>query len=276
MATRPPHQSLAAETPAPEPRQRFRQLGEPMAPPVGEVDGPVALVDPEVVEVAKIARQLQRLLVHHAPGGAIGPSGDDERSPGLVDEHAVRLVHDGEVQAAQQELADARALARHALELEPQARGRIAEDEPVAQIVEAQLLVRAVGDVASVGRAPRLGRHAADHHADGQSQRAVDRPHRFRVARRQVVVDGDDVHGDAAERGGRCAERGGQGLALPRLHLRHEPGKQHSASDQLHVVVTLADGAPCRLAHECERAGHQLGPEPESMQGRPERERRLP
>ncbi len=62
-----------------------------------------------------------------------GP-GDDQRRARLVDQDRVDLVDDGE-----------RELALHAV-LEP-------EREVVAQIIEAEFVVRAVGDVAGVGRA---------------------------------------------------------------------------------------------------------------------------
>ena len=68
-----------------------------------------------------------------------------------------------------------------------------AEREVVAQVVEAEFVVGAVGDVAAV-RGALLGRVllVADH-ADGEAEEAVDRAHPVRVARRQVFVDGDDV-----------------------------------------------------------------------------------
>ncbi|MBG9885216.1 hypothetical protein ABE10_01160 [Bacillus toyonensis] len=47
----------------------------------------------------------------------------------------------------------------------------------VAQVVEAELVVRAVGDVGGVLLSACLGRLAGDDDAGGHAQRAVDAPH---------------------------------------------------------------------------------------------------
>ena len=64
---------------------------------------------------------------------------DDERRPRFVDQDAVDLVDDREVVAA-----------LHVV--------REVELHVVAQVVEAELVVRAVGDVAAVGDLPLLRR----------------------------------------------------------------------------------------------------------------------
>ena len=53
--------------------------------------------------------------------------------------------------------------------------------------------VRGVGAPALEGRAPAV------HPIDGEAQGTVDRPHPFRVAPGEVVVEGQDVHAAAAE-----------------------------------------------------------------------------
>ncbi len=65
-------------------------------------------------------------------GGILGLAGDDERRARLVDQDRVHLVDDGEVEPALEALAH---LGRHV----------------VAQVVEAELVVRAVGDVRMIG-----------------------------------------------------------------------------------------------------------------------------
>ena len=65
-------------------------------------------------------------------GGFLGRAGNDQRRSRFVDEDAVHLVDDGEVVAA---LDVVRQLELHV----------------VAQVIEAELVVRAVGDVAGVG-----------------------------------------------------------------------------------------------------------------------------
>ena len=72
-------------------------------------------------------------------GRRLGLAGDDQRRPGLVNQDGVHFVHDGEGQFRLGQF-----LPRH---------GQV-----VAQVVEAVLVVGAVGDVAVIGRAPDLAR----------------------------------------------------------------------------------------------------------------------
>ena len=64
----------------------------------------------------------------------------------------------------------------------------------VAQVVEAELVVGAVGDVGGVSHPPLVGRHLREDHADVQAQEAVHPAHPLAVPFGQIVVDGDDVH----------------------------------------------------------------------------------
>jgi hypothetical protein len=107
---------------------------------LGDRDGALLLVD-LVVDVAHQPRDdpgelgvpLRRL---------VGRTADDQRCARLVDEDGVDLVDDGEVVAALHQLGRA---PRHV----------------VAQVVEAELVVRAVGDVAGVRRRRTSGRSLA-------------------------------------------------------------------------------------------------------------------
>ena len=74
--------------------------------------------------------------------GGVGRAADDQRRAGLVDEDRVDLVDDGEVVAALDELLHR-------------------PGHVVAQVVEAELVVRAVGDVLGVLRPALLRRHLA-------------------------------------------------------------------------------------------------------------------
>ena len=75
----------------------------------------------------------------------------------------------------------------------------------VAEIVEAELVVRAVGDVAAVGRVPLRVAQVVLNHADRHSEEAVDAAHPVGIAAGEIVVDGDDVH--ALLRRGRSGRR---------------------------------------------------------------------
>ena len=162
-------------------------------------------------------------------GRLLGRTGDDQRRSRLVDEDRVHLVDDGEVVAALD----------HGLQRELHV---------VAQVVEAEFVVRAVGDVRAVGGlAFAVGQSVLDD-ADLEAEEPVDLAHPLGVAARQVVVHGDDV--DAlAEQGVEVDGQGGdEGLALAGLHLRDLALVQDDAAHQLHVVVAHPQGAHRGLA----------------------------
>src|SRR5690606_17960667 len=119
-------------------------------------------------------------------------AGDDERGAGLVDQDRVDLVDDGEVVAALHHVAG---LPGHV----------------VAQVVEAELVVRAVGDVGGVLFATFGRGLAGDDAAGGHAEGAEDAAHQFRLVAGQVVVDGDDVdaaRGDGVQVGGEGRNEG--------------------------------------------------------------------
>ena len=167
-------------------------------------------------------------------GRFLGRPRDDQRRARLVDQDAVHLVDDREVVAA---LHVVRELELHV----------------VAQVVEAELVVGAVGDVAGVGDLPLGVVQVVLDDADRHAEEAVDPAHPLRVAAGQVVVDGDDVDALACER----IQVGGQGrherLALAGLHLGDPALVQHRAADQLDVEVAHVEHAPSGLADDGER-----------------------
>jgi hypothetical protein len=128
----------------------------------------------------------------------------------------------------------------------------------IAQVVEGDLLVAAIGDVTAVGRAARLRVHALPDAAHAEAERAIDRPHRLGIALGEVVVHRDDVHRAPSERGGRSGQRRGERLALAGLHFRNHAVQHRPAADQLHVEVPLADAAGRRLTREREGLRSQL------------------
>ncbi len=128
----------------------------------------------------------------------------------------------------------------------------------VAQVVEAELVVGAVGDVGGVGDAPLVGRHAGQDHADVQAEEAVHAAHPLGVAFGQVVVDGDDVHALAAERVEVGRQHAGQGLALTGLHLGDVAEVQRRAAHHLDVEMPLVEHPPGGLTGDGERLGQQV------------------
>ena len=97
----------------------------------------------------------------------------DQRGAGLIDQDGVHLVHDGEAVAPLHQLAGVDA-------------------HIVAEVVEAHLVVGAVGDVGGVGVLALLSSEAVDDEAHLQTQEAVDLAHPLGVTLGQIVIDGDN------------------------------------------------------------------------------------
>ena len=180
----------------------------------------VLLVHLEVV--ARLERRHDAGEAVVGVGGRLGDARDDERRARLVDEDRVDLVHDAEVVPA--------------LDAVVQAHGHV-----VAQVVEAELGVGAVGDVGGVGLPPLgLGHHRADD-ADGDPEGVVDGPHPVRVAAGQVVVDRDQVDAPPGQRVEVDGRDGGEGLPLAGLHLGDLAGVKRDGPDELHVEQPQAE-----------------------------------
>jgi hypothetical protein len=161
-----------------------------------------------------------------------GLTRDDQRRARLVDQDRVDLVDDGEAELA----------------LHPLAAGRV--DHVVAQVVETEFVVRAVGDVGGVGGLLVLVLHLRQVDADGEAEKTMQSPHPLGVAIGQVVVDRDHVDAVAGKRiqvgGQRCHQR----LALTGPHLGDLAIVQDHAADQLNIEVTHAERALAGLAND--------------------------
>ena len=164
---------------------------------------------------------------------------DDERCTRIVHEHAVHLIHDGEVVLA---LHEGRGGMRHV----------------VAQVVEAEFVVGAVGDIGHVGVAAigAVGLVLVDA-VHPHAVELVQGSHPFCIALGQVIVHGNHVYtatGQGVEEDGQGAH---QGLALTGAHLGDLPRVQGHTTDQLHIVVEhvpghgVASGRPGVLPDGC-------------------------
>ena len=162
-------------------------------------------------------------------GAVVERAGDDQRRARFVDQDAVDLVDDREDVPALDHV------------LQPVL-------HVVAQIVEAELVVGAVGDVAVVSLLALLVVHAVDDVADGEPEELVDLAHPLAVARGEVVVDGHDMDAAAGQRVEIDRQRRDQRLAFAGLHLGDAAFVQDHAADHLHVEMALPDGALRRLA----------------------------
>ncbi len=214
-----------------------------------EVDEVVAALLGALRPLVESGHEPRELVVH--VGRLLGLAADDERRARLVDEDVVDLVDDGVRPAPLDPLAEL-------------------GDHVVAQVVEAELVVGAVGDVGRVGLLARdraqvlerlvgapvvgveeIGDVVLDD-ADGQADAVEDGAHPLRVALGQVVVDGDHV--DAAAAHG--VERGGDGtdqrLALAGAHLGDLALVQDHGAQDLDVVRPHLEASAADLANGCE------------------------
>ena len=162
-------------------------------------------------------------------GGVLAAAGDDQGGAGLIDQDGVHLIDDGKGVAALHHVG----LVGHHV---------------VAQVVKAELVVGAVGDIGIVGGPAGIAVHALHDQTDGQSQPAVELAHPLAVALGQIVVDGNNVHplaGQGVQVGGQGSHKG---LALTGLHLGNIAAVQGDAAGHLHREVLHAQHTPCGFA----------------------------
>ena len=167
--------------------------------------------------------------------GAGSAAGNHQRNAGFVDQRRIRFVEHRDRQRTQ-----------HLL-------GRV-EDQLVAQVVEADFVGGAVGDVTLVGRAPLGARHVLLHDADRHTKPAVDAAHPGGVAPRQVVVGGQHVHAVTGTREPGNGRHRRHRLALAGLHLDDLAVGERERSLKLDVEEIEAEHA----RHEHRRDGRQL------------------
>ncbi|MNO57541.1 hypothetical protein D3C76_480810 [compost metagenome] len=213
-----------------------------------QLDLTALLVDGEVAFLGDLAFDLfdvlgkardQAVDLDVQLGAVLGLARDDQRGTRFVDEDGVDFVDHGEVQFTLELLV-------------------LAERHVVAQVVETEFVVGAVGNVGRVGGALFFRRLEGRDDADRQAEELVQRAHPVGVTAGQVVVDGDHVHALA----GQCVEVHGQGtdqgLAFTGTHFCDHALVQGHATDQLHVEVAHAHHALAGLTGHGEGFGQQL------------------
>ena len=157
-------------------------------------------------------------------GGDGRRAADDERGSGLVDEDRIHFVNDRKKVPALDLLFPA---GGHAV---------------VAQVVETELAVRAVSDVALVLGAAVFRRLVVLDHPHGEAEKRVKLAHPLGVALGEVVVHGHDMDPAPAEGVEINRERGHEGLAFAGRHFRDPAPVQNHAADELDIEM---DHVPC-------------------------------
>ena len=144
-------------------------------------------------------------------------SADNERGPRFVNEDRVHFVHDRKEMAAFDLCFGAGC---HAI---------------VAQVIEAELSVRPIRNVALVLLAAYRGRLVVLDNPHRQPQEFVDFPHPLGIPGGKVIVHGDKVDVVTGQR--IQVERHGrdEGLAFAGGHFRNVAAMQHHPANQLHI-----------------------------------------
>jgi hypothetical protein len=146
----------------------------------------------------------------------------------------------------------------HQLRIDPvDEEGRI-ELHVVPEVVEAELVVGAVGDVGPVGFLPLRVPHVVLDHAHGETEGPVELPHPLRVAAGEIIVHRHHVNALAGERVEIHRKGCHQGLSFAGLHLGDLSLVEHHAADELHVEVPHLEDPPARLAADREDLGQKL------------------
>ena len=194
---------------------------------VGEHDGLFLLVDGVILGRERADKRVGGLV---ELVGLVAPARDDERRARLVDEDGVHLVDDGEVEPA----LHLEALALHHV---------------VAQKIEAELVVGAVGDVAGIGGALVVRGLSRDDDADGKPHETVHFAHPRRVAGGEVIVDGHHMDAVARERVEIGGKHRNQRLAFARRHLGDSALVQRDCAHDLLEEGAQPQHPVARLAH---------------------------
>jgi hypothetical protein len=168
-----------------------------------------------------------------------GRPGNDERRSRFIDQDAVHFVDNREV-------------------VTPLHVVREVELHVVAQVVEPELVVGAVRDVARVGDLALLVVQIVLDDTHRHPEEAIDPSHPLGVAPGQVIVDRDHVDAFAREGIEVGGKRRDERLAFARLHLRDLSAMEHHAANQLHVEVPHVQRATPSLADDGEGFRQQI------------------
>ena len=265
------HDLVAMPAVLPQPAQRPGVLRQQVAAGGGQVGLLGRGIETKIASRDQMQRDAQRFLHVGLLLRVDARLRQDERRARLVDQNAVGLVHQCHPQPAQQQAGRLGLAAFEMAHAVVQLAGQVPPHQPVAQVVEGQLLGGAVGDVAAV-RSAALGLvQRARHRAHGETQHAIDRAEVRRVAIHQIVVGGDHVHGHAGQRRGGGGDRGRQRLALAGGHLGQAVVEHDAGGDELGVKLLHAQRAAGGLAHQRERLGHRRVGEALGAQARADR-----
>ena len=185
---------------------------------VKDADGLLLLVDLVILVTGQFGHQSGELAVP-ARDIAFRRSGDDQRGTRLINENGIHLVDDGVMVASLDQLA---LIPRHV----------------VTQVIETELVVRAVRDIRVVLFATFGGLLIGNDAAHAHAEETEDAAHQLTLVAGKVVVDGDHVNAFAFEGVEVARQSGDQSLAFTGFHFRDIAPMQRRAAHQLDIEVT--------------------------------------
>ena len=175
------HQQLTATGTQPGAAKGRGEFDQTRLAEFRQCDVPVAGTHGELAPLrVQLSGELERLAIDGGVELVVTLAGKNERRPRFIDEDAVGLVDDAETQPPQAQIIgrDSRLAVAPAqapdqpLHVAPSSAHRYA----IAEVVESELFVGAVGDIARVGGLPGpLILEVLRHDADGQAQDLVER-----------------------------------------------------------------------------------------------------
>ncbi len=178
-------------------------------------------------------------------------SADDQRSARFIDENAVGLVDQHEMQFSLHGLLVISAgLPEHRAEQVALPFADPPLEQAVAEEVEAHFVGRAVGDIACILLGPLGLLHLLLNAADLHAERFVERAHPVGVAFGEVVVDCGEVGPIPFQRGQVEWQCRGECFSFARLHLDDRVMMHRCTAQELHVEVPHVHSSSPGLADE--------------------------
>ena len=128
----------------------------------------------------------------------------------------------------------------------------------VTKIIEAELVIRAVGDISGVSLALFIVILAVNYKSRSKSEEAVNTAHFLTVTGSEVVVDRNYMNALFGKRVKICGQGCNEGFTFTRFHLRNSSLMKKNTAHKLNSVRTLAENSLIRLANEGERLGQNI------------------
>ena len=128
----------------------------------------------------------------------------------------------------------------------------------IAEIVEAEFVIRTVGYIARIGVLAFDIVHIVLDTADCQAEKFMDLAHPLGVARGKVIIDRDDVDAASGQTVEIRRQRRDEGFTFTRTHLSDTALVQGDTADHLNVEVPHSGHSPRTFADGRKSLGQDL------------------